>query len=112
MIAKERVRKFKVSPCEMFYQVSRIISTHASWVAHSSGTYYTTVVAYNYALDPSTAMCSDGVTIDTTPPNLSDIHIENSRIKPGLVADAENDIWIVSNNVEYKKVINASTMCR
>ncbi|XP_072033178.1 uncharacterized protein [Amphiura filiformis] len=92
--------------------VSRTTSTHVSGSAPSSGTYYVTVVAYNHALDPSTAVCSDGVTIDKTSPNLSDIRIQNSRIKPGIVADTDNNIWVVNANVEYKKVINASHICR
>ena len=36
----------------------------------SPGVYHVTVVAYNAAMEPSKPVCSDGVTVDTTEPEV------------------------------------------
>ena len=51
--------------------------TFATIDVSETGTYYITVVAYNEALEPSTPVCSDGITIDTTPPQVQPIYISS-----------------------------------
>ena len=47
------------------------------------GTYYLTVVAWNAALSPSTPVCSDGLTVDTTPPLFEGVFIPGGMVEAG-----------------------------
>ncbi|XP_022103276.1 uncharacterized protein LOC110986013 isoform X2 [Acanthaster planci] len=86
-------------------------STYASWTAPSPGRYFVTVIAYNRALEPSEAICSDGVVIDTSPPVLSQISIGYARVWPGLAKDAEGRVWFVDEHRRKMELINASSRC-
>ena len=55
----------------MFFQVVQTEDTFATNVVTKTGKYYVTVVAFNAALEPSRPICSDGVTIDKTAPDVS-----------------------------------------
>ncbi|XP_035696852.1 uncharacterized protein LOC118430249 [Branchiostoma floridae] len=73
-------------------------STYVTWEAPHPGTYYCTVVAFNRALEPSEPVCSDGVTVDTTPPVLREVVVDNAHYKPGLLQDGEGNVWMVDRN--------------
>ncbi|XP_078616240.1 uncharacterized protein LOC144884660 [Branchiostoma floridae x Branchiostoma japonicum] len=73
-------------------------STYVTWDAPHPGTYYCTVVAFNRALEPSEPVCSDGVTVDTTPPVLREVVVDNAHYKPGLLQDGEENVWMVDRN--------------
>ncbi|XP_072034094.1 uncharacterized protein [Amphiura filiformis] len=76
-----------------------------SWSAPGPGRYYISVIAYNRALEPSGVVCSDGVTIDNTPPEVTSIDIKNARVHPGLVKDiATDEVWLVRNDRQRCKL--------
>ncbi|XP_078696223.1 uncharacterized protein LOC144924666 [Branchiostoma floridae x Branchiostoma belcheri] len=73
-------------------------STHVTWKAPHPGTYYSTVVAFNRALEPSEPVCSDGVTVDSTPPVLREVVVDSAQFKPGLLRDGERNMWMVDRD--------------
>ncbi|KAI8487523.1 hypothetical protein Bbelb_347570 [Branchiostoma belcheri] len=73
-------------------------STHVTWEAPHPGTYYSTVVAFNRALEPSEPVCSDGVTVDSTPPLLREVVVDSAHFKPGLLRDGEVNVWMVGRD--------------
>ena len=90
--------------------------TNATWVAPTTGTFYVTVVAFNRALHPSSPICSDGVTIDMTPPTL---RIPLADIQPGLALDGEGNVWFINTTREREMVgplteecVNRSSLIR
>ncbi|XP_038057739.1 uncharacterized protein LOC119729229 [Patiria miniata] len=91
--------------------MTKTTSTHASWTAPSPGQYYITVIAYNRALEPSEAVCSDGVVIDTSPPELTQIAISFARMWPGLAKDAEGRVWFINEHCRKMELMNASSDC-
>ncbi|XP_071784665.1 uncharacterized protein [Asterias amurensis] len=92
--------------------MTRTTVTHASWTAPSPGMYFITVIAYNRALEPSVPICSDGVMIDTSPPELSNISISDSRMRPGLAKDSEGRVWFINEHRMKTELLNVSDMCR
>eukprot|EP00731_Ephydatia_muelleri_P000539 Em0001g539a len=62
------------------------------------GTYYITVVAYNQALQPSMAVCSDGITVDGRPPTFGGVVIPGATVYPGLVQTAAGQLWLIGAN--------------
>ncbi|XP_022107048.1 uncharacterized protein LOC110988105 [Acanthaster planci] len=92
-------------------EMTRTTATKASWTAPSPGRYYVTVIAYNRALEPSEAICSDGVVIDMSPPELSEITIGYARMWPGLAKDAEGRTWFIDEHRRKTELINASSGC-
>uniref|UniRef100_A0ABM0M5T3 Uncharacterized protein LOC102801709 n=1 Tax=Saccoglossus kowalevskii TaxID=10224 RepID=A0ABM0M5T3_SACKO len=87
-------------------------STYAEWTAPDIGTYHCTVVAYNRALEPSNPVCSDGITIDTSPPTLSEIVIDDAIIKAGVIKDGDGNVWMVNTTRYRHQVVNVSDECR
>ncbi|CAH1259452.1 Hypp2286 [Branchiostoma lanceolatum] len=73
-------------------------STYTTWEIPHPGTYYCTVVAFNRALEPSDPVCSDGVTVDTTPPVLTEVVVDSAHFKPGLLRDGDGNVWLVDRN--------------
>lgn len=84
--------------------------TSGSYTAPRSGTYYFTVVAYNRALDASDPVCSDGVTIDTTVPQIKEVTVENAFIQGGLVAD-NSSYWILSSDRTRRRISSPTAEC-
>eukprot|EP00058_Branchiostoma_floridae_P023180 XP_002608670.1 hypothetical protein BRAFLDRAFT_73893 [Branchiostoma floridae] len=83
-----------------------------TWAAPIAGTYFCTVVAYNPALTPSSPVCSDGITVDISPPSVRHIKISGFRARPGMVIDSEEKVWIVDENGEREIVIDPPESCR
>ncbi|KAL5006990.1 hypothetical protein ScPMuIL_015796 [Solemya velum] len=93
--------------------VTQTYSTHATYQADSEGTYYVTVVAYNRAMDGSDPVCSDGVTVDRSPPEVKEIIIENIRMGEGLVKGPDNtNVWFFQKEGSLVLVQNSSEECR
>ncbi|XP_046543946.1 uncharacterized protein LOC124254113 [Haliotis rubra] len=93
-------------------QVTETSSTSASWTAPSAGKYHVTVVAYNRALEASDPVCSDGVTIDTTPPSVSEVAVRDSRVMGGLVKTSDNDVWFIDIHRRRSQVVTPGSSCR
>ncbi|XP_078585869.1 uncharacterized protein LOC144867679 [Branchiostoma floridae x Branchiostoma japonicum] len=83
-----------------------------TWTAPVAGTYFCTVVAYNPALTPSSPVCSDGITVDISPPSVRHIKISGFHARPGMVIDSEEKVWIVHENGEREIVIDPPESCR
>ncbi|XP_038050879.1 uncharacterized protein LOC119724031 [Patiria miniata] len=89
----------------------RTTSTYVSWTAPSPGPYYVTVIAFNRAMEPSEAVCSDGVVVDTSPPKLTQIAISFVRMWPRLAKDVEGRAWFINEHRMKMELINASSDC-
>ena len=86
--------------------------TYASRTVSGPGTYHCTVVAYNTALEPSEPVCSDGVTVDTTAPEIHGVSIENSWTTGGLVRDSTGNVWYIDRNRFRVLVEQPAASCR
>ena len=91
--------------------VSQTHLTSASLEVAGEGIYYITVVAYNNALQPSQPVCSDGVTVDLTPPTFVGVSIPGARVKPGLVVDSGGQYWLVEEDRERVMIDGYSGWC-
>ena len=66
--------------------------------SHGSGAYFTTVVAFNNAMEPSIPVCSDGIIFDDTPPNVSDIRVEHLRATE-IIGCLQGDAFLILENL-------------
>ena len=80
------------------------------WTAPSPETYYTTVVAYNGALQPSQPVCSDGVTVDRQPPVFGGVVIPGGIVREGLVQSG-GEVWFVYSDRERALVTSPTNEC-
>ncbi|XP_067684738.1 uncharacterized protein [Haliotis asinina] len=92
--------------------VTETYSTRAAWSAPTPGKYHVTVVAYNRALEVSDPVCSDGVTVDVTPPAVGQIAVESCNIAPGLVTTSAGTVWYIDNQRRRSQVTAPDTQCR
>ena len=85
--------------------VMETTDTFATWLASvpGPGTYYVTVVTYNHALQASLPACSDGITIDISPPVINEIIIQDTMATADVIYISTdyhiNISWIASDNV-------------
>ena len=86
----------------LYFQITTTHNTYMSESVSQTGTYYTTVVAYNNALGPSHPVCSDGVTIDTTGPSVASVHVNHAFVKPGLVTDGQTIMYMDEEGFVYQ----------
>lgn len=63
-------------------QVTETVSNEAVWLAPAPGIYFATVVAYNSALRPSAPVCSNGITIDSSPPIITRVSLPDMTPHP------------------------------
>ena len=75
------------------------------------GTYFTTVVAYNAAMQPSQPVCSSGVTVDHTPPWFEGVSLPGAVVRPGLVRNLDGVVWYVDSDRERLLVTDADSVC-
>ncbi|XP_025086754.1 uncharacterized protein LOC112559633 [Pomacea canaliculata] len=95
-------------------QDSRVVMTYettATWSAPADGTFYITVVAFNSAIEPSSPVCSDGVTVDQTSPKVSRVYVAGAYIAPGLIRASDNGIWLVTSDHTIRLVENPDRGC-
>lgn len=75
------------------------------------GTYVVSVVAVNRAKENSNVVCSDGVTVTTTIPYVTNFVLEGARTKPRLVKDSNGTIWYFDNTLKRYSMENSSMTC-
>ncbi|XP_061177042.1 uncharacterized protein LOC133185758 [Saccostrea echinata] len=89
--------------------------TYETYVTHTvatEGTYYVCVVAFNRALEPSKPVCSDGVTVTTAVPAVSEVDITNAHVRESLVTDVgKTTYWLVSRNRHRSLIANPTKDC-
>ena len=96
----------------ILFKVKETYSLHATHIVTSEGTYYACVVAYNRALEPSEPVCSDGVTVTTSVPSVSEVDISSAHVREGLVTDTERTYyWLVGSNRHRRLIENPTTDC-
>ena len=72
--------------------------THTEYVSQYPDFYRLSVIAFNNAMEPSTAVCSNGITIDKTAPILKHLHLATARTQTSIACTAYNDLWIVTRD--------------
>ncbi|XP_069133969.1 uncharacterized protein [Argopecten irradians] len=86
--------------------------TDVTYTAGAEGTYFITVVAYNHALEPSTPVCSDGVTVDSGVTSVSEISVATAMVRGGLVTDSgATAVWILDTDRSIRKLSTVTPAC-
>ncbi len=62
------------------------------------GVFYLTVVAWSNALSPSPPVCSDGLTVDLTPPTFQGVSIPGIRTEGGVAQLPNGEVWLVGGD--------------
>jgi hypothetical protein len=88
------------------FQTFETTETHISFQANSIGKMFATVVAFNNAMEPSPAVCSDGINIDITPPTISYVSINGMYIKEGLAKTSNGDVYFVDKLARRYPIAN------
>ena len=108
---KSNIRVLDIHLFLLLFQIIRTINTFASLDVTVIGKYHVTVMAYNAALEPSSPVCSDGVTIDLTPPILEAVAVIGLWTKEGMAKDDDGQLWFINQHREKFPVTNNSHEC-
>ncbi|XP_062620625.1 uncharacterized protein LOC134282208, partial [Saccostrea cucullata] len=71
--------------------------------ADHPGLYFTSVIAYNYAMEASEVACSNGITYDISPPKLYNIILEHAKTTEGI-ACYNRTPWLILQNFTAVKL--------
>ena len=66
--------------------------------ANFTGKQHVTGIALNNAMDPSDAICSDGISKDTTPPILHDVMLEHARWSESISCHGDS-VWYLRSDL-------------
>ncbi|XP_061176006.1 uncharacterized protein LOC133184957 [Saccostrea echinata] len=87
-------------------------ATYATHTVATEGKYYVCVVAYNRALEPSKPVCSDGVTVTTEVPVVSEVDISSAHVRESIVTDiGRTTYWLVNRNRHRILIANPTKDC-
>ncbi|XP_053401094.1 uncharacterized protein LOC123523194 isoform X2 [Mercenaria mercenaria] len=93
-------------------KIIKTYETSATFTVQEVGKYYVTVVAYNHALGVSKPVCSDGVTIDSTPATVSEVVVKDAVTLNGILKDeTTGDVFLLKKNREIEQINAPSQDC-
>ncbi|XP_036362221.1 uncharacterized protein LOC115216576 [Octopus sinensis] len=95
--------------CNISYDIINTTKTSAQFSLKKAGKYFSTVIAYNYALEASDAVCSDGVVYDETPPKLKDVVLTGAKTQE-TVACYNGKVWRINFDLT-KKLLTPAEVC-
>ena len=78
------------------------------------GQYYTTIVAFNNAMEPSIPVCSDGIILDATTPEVTNITLAHAKTKE-VLGCYRNETFLILENltaVPLLKTEKCSLICK
>lgn len=67
---------------------------------------YSSVIAFNNAMEPSNVGCSDGFLVDITPPVISNLSVRNLKTIPSTGC-INNSFWYVSEDLRRTRELPA-----
>ncbi|XP_033747031.1 uncharacterized protein LOC117332255 [Pecten maximus] len=70
------------------------------------GKYYTTVVAYNNAMEPSQPVCSDGILLDRTAPIVENLTLQSATMKETILC-SDGSAWLITSNLSKHEMSGA-----
>ncbi|KAK7101794.1 hypothetical protein V1264_020121 [Littorina saxatilis] len=73
------------------------------------GLFYTSVVAYNGAMEASKVACSDGIVFDTSPPRLVNVTITHARTQHMLACSQTDQPWLINSNMTRVRLASTAT---
>jgi len=82
--------------------------------ANFTGKRHVTIIALNNAMEPSEAVCSDGITRDLSPPEIRNLTLQNGRWSESIMC-SENDIFLLESNlqkVKLRKTKSCQLLCQ
>ncbi|XP_046356064.2 uncharacterized protein LOC124134978 [Haliotis rufescens] len=91
------------------------INTAQFTIREETSKYYATVVAFNAALTPSKAACSDGIIRDISPPSFYNVILRSAQTSTEHVVRLNGDLWLVKRNLTLnllQKTSECSQRCK
>ncbi|XP_069118470.1 uncharacterized protein [Argopecten irradians] len=111
-LAKTCVQKIDMISFHNFSKTVQFQNTTLSSIQfelQAVGKYYITVIAFNRAMEPSSAICSDGFTKIDSPPEITNVRLTNAQTYRHTVC-YNGDIWFISAKLTRTNV-TAETPC-
>jgi len=76
--------------------------------ANFTGKRFVTVIALNNAMEPSEAVCSDGITRDLSPPEIRNLTLQHGRWSESIMC-TKTGIFLLESNLQKVKLRNTTS---
>ena len=109
-LTKNELYQRNTSLSEVVFDEISYLENTLKLLANFTGKRYVTIIALNNAMDPSEAVCSDGISRDTTTPQIQNITIANAKWSESLYCQ-RNMTWLLRSDLVKVQIQNSPT-CR
>ncbi|KAL3857349.1 hypothetical protein ACJMK2_012025 [Sinanodonta woodiana] len=95
-------------------QIKNVVGNDAHFSIMGQGHYFSSIIAYNNAMRPSAVVCSDGFTIDSSPPLISNMVVKNAKCNE-LIACDKDTVYLIRDNlmkIPLKKTTECEKKCK
>ncbi|KAL3857352.1 hypothetical protein ACJMK2_012028 [Sinanodonta woodiana] len=90
--------EMKISDNTTLASIKESFDNDASFTVTGPGLYFSSIVAYNNAMEPSVVVCSDGFTKDISHPDLTDVFVKNAKAMELIACDKDN-VYLIREDV-------------
>ena len=104
---RDEMMKLEANTTRLFAS-GETLETSVSYRAEVPHKYFTSVIAYNGAMEPSDPVCSTGLVYDLTPPELQNITIFPASFPNSIVCTAEETNYFLHSDGQIQKLDNVS----
>ncbi|KAK3589123.1 hypothetical protein CHS0354_017089 [Potamilus streckersoni] len=99
--------KKKISNNATFANIKEVFDNEALFTVTSPGRYFSSMVAYNNAMEPSRVVCSDGFAKDVSSPDLTDIFVKKVKAMELIACDKEN-VYLIREDMVKVRLMRTS----
>lgn len=110
-LATRCVQKHEMTSLQNFtgyIQYKNTTFTSTQFEVQAQGKYFVTVLAFNRAMEPSSAICSDGFTKSDSSPKITNVTLSKARTTNHTVC-YNNDIWLISAKLTRTNITGVSS---
>ncbi|KAK3589130.1 hypothetical protein CHS0354_017096 [Potamilus streckersoni] len=79
-------------------EIKDVVGNVAHFLITTQGHYFSSIIAYNNAMRPSVAVCSDGFTIDSSPPLISNMVVKYAKCNE-LIACEKDMVYLIREDL-------------
>jgi len=107
-LGKNELYNFTDIPDILVYREMPFSEQSVRVPANFTGKRYVTVIALNNAMEPSEAVCSDGITRDLSPPEIRNLTLQHGRWSESIMC-SDTDVFLLESNLQKVKLHNTNS---
>ena len=106
-LGKDELYNFTTVPDILVYEELSFSQQSVRIPANFTGKRFVTIIALNNAMEPSEAVCSDGITRDLSPPEIRNLTLQNGRWSESILC-SEGKVYLLESSLQNVQITNTN----